>query len=216
MQAAGQGLLVRETLLPMGALTVVAAAFFLLRQQDIKRLLAYSSMENVGVMAVAIALGSSAGFALQAVNHSMLKVALFLIAGNLMQQFGTKKIRELHGLLDTQPAQGVLLFLLVVAVAGTPPFGSFLAEWQILAVAADHHNIGAVIALLIGLALSFVALSIQVNGVLFGKRNESGLVKLRFGAFSLSVVPALLLTASLFLGIALTPRLFALAGGLAR
>jgi hydrogenase-4 component F len=97
MTAAGQGLLIMHTLLPMGVCTVAAAALFLIKQRDIKRLLAYSSMENVGLMAVSIALGSSSAFALQAIGHSLIKVALFLMAGNLLQQYKTKKIRAIRG-----------------------------------------------------------------------------------------------------------------------
>ncbi|HET6382095.1 MAG TPA: proton-conducting transporter membrane subunit, partial [Armatimonadota bacterium] len=90
MAAAGEVRLVDQTLLPMALATVAASSLFLLKQHDLKRLLAYSSMENVGIMAVAIALRSSAGFLLQAVNHSLVKVALFLLAGNLLQLYGAK------------------------------------------------------------------------------------------------------------------------------
>ncbi|MGO8671357.1 MAG: proton-conducting transporter membrane subunit [Capsulimonadaceae bacterium] len=219
VELAGQGMLVRETLLPMACATVLAAGLFLLRQQDFKRLLAYSSMENVGLMAGAIGLGSGSGFVLQALNHSLIKVALFLVAGNLLQQYGTKMIREMRGLLSIQPAQGMLLLLLVAAVAGTPPFGSFPSEWLILSTAADARNAGVVVAIVLALALAFIAIAIQAADILFGAAPAT------FGheappgrrvRLSLALVPSVLLAVSLGLGIALTPHLLALAGGIAR
>jgi hydrogenase-4 component F len=194
-------------------ITVVAAALFLLKQHDLKRMLAYSSMENVGLMAVAIAIGSSSGFALQAANHSLVKVALFLLAGSIVQQYGGKKIREIRGMLASRPAQGLLLFALIIAVAGTPPFGSFLSEWQILSAAADQRHYGVVIALVVALAIAFVALSIHAIDMVFSpvKKNAPETLAVRPPA-----MVTLLLAASLALGVLLTPSVVAIAGGIAR
>jgi hydrogenase-4 component F len=213
MNAAGQNLLILHTLLPMGVLTVATAALFLIKQRDIKRLLAYSSMENVGLMATAIALNSSTGFALQAINHSCVKVALFLIAGNLLQQFNTKKIREIHGLLKSDPMQATLLIVLAIAIAGAPPFGSFLAEWQILMTALNGHHYSVVVVLLAALALAFITIVIHISGMLFGKPIPVKMVS-RQSPILLSAAPVILITISLLLGLALTPAIMALAGGL--
>lgn len=218
MVAAGEGAFVQATLLPMGVATVLAASLFLLKQRDLKRMLAYSSMENVGLMAVAIALGTGSGFALQAVNHSLVKVALFLLAGNLLQQYGAKHIREIRGVLTSQPSQAVMLLLAAVAVAGTPPFGSFLAEWQILSVAADAHHIATVVVLCIALAIAFIALSIRFAGMVFGEAppKKEDTAPAAAPAFSPAVIPALLLTASLLLGVLLTSAAFGPAEGVGR
>lgn len=205
MAAAGEAEFVRATLLPLGVATVVAASLFLLKQRDLKRLLAYSSMENVGMMAVAIALGSGSGFALQAINHSLVKVALFLLAGSLLQQYGTKTISDIRGVLATQPAQGVLLMLGVIAVAGTPPFGSFLAEWKILTAAADARHVTTVALLCAALAVAFIALSIQTGSILFGETGKHPRQEQTQRGFSLAAVPGLLVAASLALGVALPP-----------
>jgi hydrogenase-4 component F len=216
VDSAGQSRLVAETLLPLGVATVVAASLFLIKQRDIKRLLAYSSMENVGLMAVAIALHSSAGFALQALNHSLVKVALFLVAGNLLQMYGTKKLKDIQGLLAWRPLQAVLLFLLIVAVAGTPPFGSFLSEWHILTAATDGRHVTTVIALLAALALAMIVLTIHTAGILFGVAPHQESSHPGAHALSLVGVPLLLLLCTLGLGIALTPAMLATAGGLGR
>jgi hydrogenase-4 component F len=218
MFAAGEGAFIHTALLPMGVITVLAASLFLIKQRDLKRMLAYSSMENVGLMAVAIALSTGSGFALQAINHSLVKVALFLLAGNLLQQYGTKTIREIRGVLIAQPSQAVLLLLAAFAVAGTPPFGSFLAEWQILSVAADSRQIATVIVLCAALAIAFIALSVQFAGIVFdetsAKKEEPRPTPVP--VFLLLVIPGLLLTASLLLGVMLTPAAFAVAKGVAR
>jgi hydrogenase-4 component F len=226
MVAAGEGVFIQTTLLPMGVVTVLAASLFLLKQRDLKRMLAYSSMENVGLMAVAIALGTGSGFALQAINHSLVKVALFLLAGNLLQQYGTKTIREIRGVMIAQPSQAVLLLLGAIAVAGTPPFGSFLAEWQILSVAADAPHIAVVFILCAALAIAFIALSMQFAGIVFGETpaKKAGASESPPGppvrdsslAGTLCVIPGLLLTVSLLLGMMLTPAAFAIVLGVAR
>jgi hydrogenase-4 component F len=213
MDRAGQNRLVLATLLPLAVLTVVAAALFLLKQNDLKRMLAYSSMENVGLMAIAIAIGTPAGFALQALNHSLVKVALFLLAGLILQQYGTKKIEDIKGMLTAQPAQGMLLFALIVAVAGTPPFGSFLSEWRILSVAADQNHVIAVTATVAALAVGFIALSIHGAGMLFGRHCEN---QTRILPNRSPLIAALLLALSLCLGLFLTPSLVNAAGRLVR
>jgi hydrogenase-4 component F len=212
MTAAGQQPLVHNTLLPMAVVTVLVASLLLLKPHDIKRLLAYSSMENVGLMAAAIGIGSTSGFALQSLNHSLVKAALFLVAGNLLQQIDSQKARGIRGLLAAQPAHAVLLLLLLAAVAGTPPFGSFLSEWHILTLAADAHYAVVVATLVVALAIAFIALSIQAGDMVFGPATKPAVA----GAVSLLLVPALMLAMTLGLGIALTPALVAIAGGLGR
>lgn len=211
--AAGQARFVQVTLLPLAVATVVAAALMLLRQRDLKRLLAYSSMENVGLMATAIALGQGGAFALQALNHSLVKVALFLLAGNLLQTYGSKSLADMRGLLRHRPAAAVLLAVAVLAVAGTPPFGSFLAEWQILAAAADGGHWATAVWLCGGLAVAFIALAMPLAQIAWGDppdglREPSPRPPL--------AIPAVLVTVSLLLGVAMTPVLWAVAQGVGR
>ena len=212
--AAGEGQLVRLTLLPLALATALAAGLFLLKQTDLKRLLAYSSMENVGIMAAAVALHLQTGFTLQAVNHSLAKVALFLLAGNLLQSYGTKSIRSIRGVLQAYPLQGICLLAGAAAVTGTPPFGSFLAEWTILGHAADSGRGAAVVVLLASLAITFIAFSIHAGALLFGERPASPDQRpiRESPSLTATAVPVLLLALSLWLGLALTPRVIAVFG----
>jgi hydrogenase-4 component F len=132
-----------------------------------------------------------------------------------MQQYGTKTLRELRGVLATQPSQAVWLFLGVIAVAGTPPFGSFLAEWQILSVAADARHPVTVIVLCMALAVAFMALSTQAASMVFGHTllEHPGTVRAPTPGWTLTAVPGMLVTASLLLGVMLPPAAFLLLEG---
>lgn len=189
-------------LLAMGAVTVIAASLFLVRQHGLKRLWAYSSIENVGIMLIAIGLGSGALFFLQALNHSIAKVALFLIAGNVIQATGTKKLSEIRGLLDAAPGWSVLLVLSSLCVTGVPPSGTFVSEWLILTELAERGNILIAAALLIALTVTFIAIVVHVGGLLFG--TPRGTVK-QFHPVATSVIPALLVVFSLACGITTLP-----------
>ena len=135
VMASGQHEQIMQIILGMGGLTVFAAALFLIRQHGFKRMWAYSSVENVGIMLVAIGLGfASIVFFLQALNHSIAKVALFLLSGNIVEAAGTKRLYSLHGILKACPAWGCLLALATFAITGAPPFGTFLSKVSILAV----------------------------------------------------------------------------------
>lgn len=211
--AAGQLPFVQATLLPMALATVGVASLFLIRQHDIKRLLAYSSMENVGIMAVAIALGAGGAFGAQALNHSLAKVALFLLAGNLMQASGTKKIRGLRGVFEHRPEQGLLLLLAALAVAGTPPFGSFISEWGVLAAAVSAHHYAAMGVVVASLAVAFVAVSIHVSAMVFAGAPREWRTAFDPRGLRGVIVPAVLVVATLALGVLAAPSILTVAGG---
>jgi hydrogenase-4 component F len=152
-------------------------------------------------MAVAIALGTGSAFSQQALNHSAAKVALFLLAGNVLQATGTKRMSDLRGLLASRPALGMLIFLAMLAVAGTPPFGSFAAEWTLLRVAVSGGHAISAGVLLAALAVAFIALALQTGAVLFGQ----GAGPAESTAARSVAVPAVLVLAALLLGVMVVP-----------
>jgi hydrogenase-4 component F len=193
---------IMQIILGMGALTVFAAALFLIRQHGFKRMWAYSSVENVGIMLVAIGLGSSALFFLQALNHSIVKVALFLISGNIVEAGGTTRLANLHGILKSCPMWGCLLALATFAITGAPPFGTFLSKVSILAVLADRGSWILAAVLVTGTSLAFVSISVHIGRVLLGSPKAS------FSPFEVlqtSLVPILLLCCSVILGVMVYP-----------
>ncbi|MGH9553672.1 MAG: proton-conducting transporter membrane subunit, partial [Terriglobales bacterium] len=168
MRAAGQGQTAQNIALTAGVITIVAASLFLVRQHGLKRMLAYSSVENVGLMLTAIGLGSGPLFFLIALNHSAAKVALFLVSGNIIQATGTKSLDEIRGMLSTNPCWAAVLILAGVAVTGSPPFGSFIAEWSLLAQGSQLHLWPIVIAVLLALAVSFLAVMSHIGKIVCG------------------------------------------------
>lgn len=196
----------REIVVWAGALTVIAAGIFLVRQHGIKRLWAYSSIENVGLMALAIGLGSLPLFLLQALNHSLAKVALFLLSGNIIQSAGTKQLKDLRGMFYISPFWGILFMLAACAVTGAPPFGAFISEWLILARGAEFHEVGPVALVIAGLALSFIAVSVHVGQILLGtpRKGVAG-----FSPILSSLIPCALLVCTLLLGFVISPSLVA-------
>jgi hydrogenase-4 component F len=188
--------------LVLGCVTAVAASLFLIRQHGIKRLWAYSSIENVGIMLVAVGLGSGSLLFLQAFNHSVSKVALFLLSGNIVQAAGTKELKDIRGVLSTSPLVGILLCLAAFSVTGAPPFGAFVSEWWILTQSAAQGKWFVVVALTIALALSFIAVCTHVGAILFGNPRADAVVKCPAAG---TVFPALLVACAFVSGITALP-----------
>ena len=102
---------------------------------------------------------------LHAINHSLVKAALFLLAGNVLHLFGTKSLGKLGGLLRAAPAWGFLLTAATFAIAGSPPFGTFLSEWLLLRDTLAAGEVAAVILVMVGLTITFVAVAAHVSRV---------------------------------------------------
>jgi hydrogenase-4 component F len=129
LQPFAQGLL-----LLMGLLSMAVAAVFIIRQTDYKRMLAYSSVEHMGILAVGISAGGPAVFGamLHAVNHSVAKGLLFFVAGNALALYHSTGMRQVRGMLRSLPISGPLWIAGLFAVTGSPPFGAFISEFTIL------------------------------------------------------------------------------------
>ncbi|MFA6568779.1 MAG: proton-conducting transporter membrane subunit [Victivallales bacterium] len=133
------------TLIIIGASSGILGILFALAQQDIKRLLAYSSVENVGIIALGIGMGlvgiscgepvvavlGFAGALLHVINHCIFKGLLFLGAGTVMHETGTGRIEELGGLVKKMPATGICFMTGSASICGLPPFNGFLGEFLI-------------------------------------------------------------------------------------
>ncbi len=168
----GQGALVHQLLVPAGAITVFAASVMLIRQHDLKRMWAYSSVEHIGLLTLAIGINSGGVFMLHAFNHSIAKTALFLLSGAILHQYGTKSLSKLSGLLKVSPIWGGTLCLAGFAIAGTPPFGTFISEWLLLQDIFKSGEIFAGVVVIIGLAITFIAIIGHVNKIIFGVKPE--------------------------------------------
>jgi len=161
MDAASLGTFARGLFLFFGIFSIALAALFILGQRDYKRLLAYSSVEHMGILAVGMGLGPGAAWAVlfHAVNHSLTKAGLFLTAGNILARYRTKTIAEVSGILRSMPVNGVLWTAGLLSITGFPPFGTFLSEFAILKEAVGQGRYGVASFVLFLLALIFMEMS---------------------------------------------------------
>ncbi|MCK9585110.1 MAG: hypothetical protein M0R69_09460 [Candidatus Cloacimonetes bacterium] len=133
MHASGMGDLVQELYLLMGMLSVFIAAVFILRTKDYKRLLAYSSIENMGLIMIAFGCGGMAYYAgfLHILGHSLIKAAFFLTAGNALQIYKDKNYENIGGLLKINRGSGWLWLISSAMIIGLPPSPLFTSKFLI-------------------------------------------------------------------------------------
>jgi hydrogenase-4 component F len=171
MSAAGQGSFMEPLLLAFGILSLVVAAAFMIGQNDLKRLLAYSSVEHMGLLVLGLGLGGTGayGTVLHVLNNGLTKGLMFLTVGNIVLVTGTSHAPSMRGVLRQAPVSGALLLAGLFAVTGSPPFGPFVSEFTILgaAIGQGHPWIGAITVGL--LAIIFVGMARPILDVLYGE-----------------------------------------------
>ena len=152
--AAGISHLARGTLLALGAFSLFVAALFIVRQKGIKRLMAYSSVEHMGVIALGFGFGGPLGIAgalYHMLNHSLNKSAMFFGAGSVMRAYDTKRISSIRHVMRHLPVLGGLWLAGAVAITGAPPFALFLSELAIIraGLAGSQYFLIALMAVLL-------------------------------------------------------------------
>jgi hydrogenase-4 component F len=153
-----------------GLLSVVAAAFLLTRQKDVKRMFAYSSIEHMGLMTFAFGLGGPiANFAglLHMTVHSLVKSAIFFAVGHATQKAGTQVMDDIRGLIKVSPTIAWGLMLGSLAILGMPPFGVFASEFLIITTAMREQP-WATPFLLVALGVAFASVFARVQPMVFG------------------------------------------------
>ena len=157
--AAGVGPFARTVLVALGVVSLIVGALFIVRQDGIKRLMAYSSVEHMGVVALGVGFGGLFGIAgalYHMLNHSLNKSLMFFGAGNVMRSFGTKEITGIRDVWSSYPGAGSLWLAGAAAITGAPPFGLFLSELVILRGGLEAHYAWAVAAMLVLLIVIFI------------------------------------------------------------
>jgi hydrogenase-4 component F len=164
--AAGLETFVRPPLVILGLLSLAVAAAFVVGQTDVKRLLAYSSVEHVGLLVLGLGLGGVGvyGSVLHLVNNAVVKGLLFLAVGNALLAVGPAG----RGVLRTVPVTGVLLLVGLFAVTGSPPFGTFLSEFTIVRAAWAGGHPWIATATLTLLAVIFIGMASVVLRFVYG------------------------------------------------
>lgn len=162
-------------LLGFGGLSIAAAALLMVVQRDLKRLLAYSSIEHMGIVALGIGIGGPLGLfgaLLHTFNHSVAKSLLFFTAGNVRESFGTLRMRRIHGMARTLPWTSSSLVAGSLAIAGMPPFSLFISEFMILTAAFAASRYLIALVMMAALSVVFGALLHHFQRMLAGRRAE--------------------------------------------
>jgi hydrogenase-4 component F len=159
-------------LLGFGLFSMLLAGPFILVQQNLKRMLAYSSLEHVGLIFVAVGMNAPLtvfGALLHMGYHALTKPVLFFAAGNIHQRFHTLDFQRIgSGLVRTMPVTALLLGIATVAVSGLPPFGLFVSELTVLAGSFTSNYAWASVVILISLIVVFCGVLNKMAGLLLG------------------------------------------------
>jgi hydrogenase-4 component F len=162
-------------LMRFGLLSLGLAAAFLLSQRNYKRMLAYSSVEHTGIVALGLGFGGYWGLLgalLHMMNHSLTKSMLFLLSGSISLKYHTTEIRGVRGLLKTAPWTGFAFLLGVLALVGLPPFGPFISEFIIFRAGFAAHSVAYAVVGIALLALVFAGMLGSVNQMLYGRASS--------------------------------------------
>jgi hydrogenase-4 component F len=200
MAAAGEQSLARHLLLVLGIASLTLAAVFVVRQKDIKRMLAYSSIEHMGILAIGVGIGGLAtyGAMFHILNNALTKGALFMSAANIHRYYGSKRICETQGSLGILPFSASLFLVGFLAITGSPPFSTFVSEFTILrTIFAINSPVLAIVILLL-LAMVFIGMGRTVIPVTVGPAMEEYREPPQYRETILTVLSPLLLMAMIF------------------
>jgi hydrogenase-4 component F len=161
----------RDIMIFQGLLSMAVAAVFIVRQRDFKRMLAYSSVEHMGILVLGIGLGGLAvyGALLHLINNGLTKGVLFLSSGNIHRAYGSKRTDDVQGAIRRVPLSGALFLIGFLAITGSPPFGPFVSEFTIVNAALGSGQFVAGGLFLVLLGIVFVGMGATVLGVVQGE-----------------------------------------------
>jgi len=217
-RAAGDDAFARDALVGLGLLSIGLAAVFVVGQRDFKRMLAYSSVEHMGILALGIGLGGAAagGAFFHSMNNGLTKGVLFLSAGNIHRAFGSKVTDDVRGAARRLPVSGPLFLAGFLAVTGSPPFSPFFSEFAILngAFGAGRFVVGGLFLAL--LAVIFVGMATTVLAVVQGDPGDAPRVPGMGDSWLTAAPPLALMVLVLGLGLFLPRGLQELFGAAAR
>jgi len=173
--AAGEAAFARPMMVALGLISMAVAGVFMARQRDFKRLLAYSSVEHMGILVVGVGIGGTAifGALLHLLNNGLTKGALFLSAANIHRAYGSKLAAEVTGALQKVPISAALFLMAFFAITGSPPFGPFISEFTIVRAAIFNGQYAVAGLFLLMLVVVFVGMGATVLPLVQGEATPS-------------------------------------------
>ncbi len=196
-------------LIIFGLLSLGIAVPFILLQEDYKRLLAYSSVEHMGIIALGIGFGGVYGIfgaILHMFNHAMTKSLMFFGAGNILLKHETKEIFNVSGVVKSMPATGAMFVVGALAITGSPPFSIFISEFTILASGFSQGHIVASVLFLLFIIMIFAGFFNNVSRMAFGTP-KPGVEKGDMGRWTL-VAMGILMVFIIVLGVYIPPPFY--------
>lgn len=207
VDAAGAGAVASRTLLAIGLFSMLVAAMLLLATRDFKRMLAYSSVEHMGILVLGASFGAAGTWAalFHVWGNSLTKGSLFLSAGNIRRAAGARTVDEVSGMAAVTPKSAAIFVAGMFAVTACPPFGPFFSELKVLRAAFGAGHPVAAASFLCCLLLVFFGLTRLVFAVVDGRPRVAaagtGEKRVR-ETFGVVMPAAVLLGFSLWLGLA--------------
>lgn len=159
-----------------GLISIAISTIFILVQENYKRLLAYSSIEHMGIISLGIGIGGFAGLygsLLHILNHALAKPLMFFTSGKIQARYGSTRIERVSGVLSSMPFLGVLTFIGALSLSGTPPFNIFLSEFTILKAGVDKGLWLVVALFLIFVVMVFYGMLSGFGRMLFGAKTDT-------------------------------------------
>ncbi len=163
----------RNLLIFFGLFSILISALFIIKQADFKRMLAYSSVEHMGIIALATGLGCYGAVAIHVAGHTFLKGMLFMVAGNTLAAFGTRQISRISDLFNLTPRNAILWMAGLLLICGTPPSPLFFSELMIVISAIMSGNIFIAVTLIVLLFAVFAGMSHAIFKMLFKGKTEN-------------------------------------------
>lgn len=165
----------KTILLIFGILSLAVAAMFIITSKDLKRMLAYSSIENMGLIAIGLGIGTEIaifGALIQLIAHSVTKPMLFYAAGNIIQKYNTRDMTTVRGVRERMPFTSFMMAAGALIMVGVPPFAIFMGEFNIIFGTIDAQNYAITVIVLILLVLVFAGMTRHVFNILSGHTDE--------------------------------------------
>jgi hydrogenase-4 component F len=175
MIAADDLLFAKNILLIMGFLSLVFSAAFILKIKNYKKMLAYSSIENMGIIAIGFCIGGSGVFAafLHMIGHSLTKASFFLTAGNILHRYGTKESAKISSLMHNDYKTGILWLFSFISIAALPPFPLFISEFMIVREMIGKGKIILTVIFLLLLTIILYGIAKTIFRMLFGNTDNN-------------------------------------------
>jgi hydrogenase-4 component F len=161
---------IRYLFIVFGCISLVISTFSILKQTNYKRLLAFSSVENIGIMSLGFGFGGTLGVygsLLHSVIHAYGKSLLFLVSGNILNAYQTKRIGKIKCLIKTMPVNSVFLIIGILVITGTPPAASFFSELKILQNGFNNGEYVAASILAFSLLIAFAGFVVPFIKMIF-------------------------------------------------